>query len=103
MNISKDQDLAILEEETQDLILNQEIALFLYKKSGGKAGLTVELIRDAVKRAINSGRSFPTKSDYKLVILECADNKKKQNILFTFFLENFAFIWKIQHLFWKFT
>lgn len=70
MGISEDWDLAIMDEESQELILNPEIALFLYKRSGGKAGLTVELIRDAVKRALNSGRSYPTKEDYKLVILE---------------------------------
>jgi len=70
MGISKEWDFAIEDAESHELILNPEIALFLYKRSGGKAGLTVELIRDAVKRALNSGKKFPSKEDYKLVILE---------------------------------
>ena len=36
-------------------------------------GLTVEIIRDAVKRALNRGQFHPSQNDYKLVILEGID------------------------------
>ncbi|MFW9971018.1 MAG: ATP-binding protein [Candidatus Odinarchaeota archaeon] len=81
MGVSKDWDLAIFDEQSQDLMLNPEIALFLYERSGGKAGLTVELIRDAIKRALNSGRHYPTRDDYKLVIIEGTKYETQENVV----------------------
>jgi len=68
--ISEDWELVIWSEEEKDYVINHEIAEFLYERSKGKAGLTVELIRDATKRALNNGRLFPEKKDYKVVILD---------------------------------
>lgn len=73
LGISLDWNLAIYDEETNDRVLNPEIASFLFQRTRGKVGLTVEIIRDAVKRALNRGQLHPSQDDYKLVILEGMD------------------------------
>jgi hypothetical protein len=70
MGVSRRWDFVIHHEETGEPVINPEISMFLYKRSGGKAGLTVELIRDAVRRALNAGRSYPDREDYALVVIE---------------------------------
>ncbi|MFX1283294.1 MAG: TniB family NTP-binding protein [Promethearchaeota archaeon] len=70
MGISDKWNLVIEDKSSENLVLNPEIAMFLYKRSYGKAGLTVELIKYAAKRALNAGRLYPDKDDYGLIILE---------------------------------
>jgi hypothetical protein len=70
MGVSNRWDFVISYEETGEPVINPEISMFLYKRSGGKAGLTVELIRDAVRRAISAGRSYPDREDYALIVIE---------------------------------
>ena len=73
LGISTDWNLAIYDEQTKERVLNPEIASFLFQRTKGKVGLTVEIIRDAVKRALNRGELHPRQNDYKLVILEGID------------------------------
>ena len=73
LGISNDWNLAIYDKKTKDRVLNPEIASFLFQRTRGKVGLTVEIIRDAVKRALNRGQLHPSQNDYKLVILEGID------------------------------
>lgn len=70
MGVSRKWNLVIKDGISENSVLNPEIAMFLYKRSYGKVGLTVELIKYATKRAINAGRFYPDKKDYGLIILE---------------------------------
>ena len=73
MGVSSDWNLATFDEASQSQVLNPEVASFLYQRTEGKVGLTVEIIRDAIKRALDHERLHPDFDDYKLVILEGKD------------------------------
>ena len=60
----------LFHEENNSLALNEEIALVLYERTKGMAGLTVEIIREAVLSAFEAGLGAPTIDHYKEVILE---------------------------------
>ncbi len=76
MGISPEWNLAIRDNTSKNHVLNPEVASFLYQRTEGKVGLTVEIIRDAVKRALDRKRLHPNLNDYKLVILEGKDYEK---------------------------
>ncbi len=63
-------DWNLFHEKENLLELNEEIALILYERTKGMAGLTVEIIRDAVKTALEAGLEAPILDHYKEVILE---------------------------------
>ncbi len=65
LGISDDWDLANIEEGTGEAKLNSKFVQFLYEISKGKVGLTVEIIKDAIKRALHSNRLHPILEDYK--------------------------------------
>ena len=77
LGISSEWNLAIYDENKKDYVLNPEIASFLFQRTKGKVGLTVEIVREAIKRALNQGKLHPSVNDYKYVILE---GKNYQNI-----------------------
>ncbi len=60
----------LLESIEGKLIVNNEMALTLFKRTRGMAGLTVEIVRDAVLAALLAGLEYPTLDYYKEVILE---------------------------------
>ena len=67
LGISKKWDLSYLDAETGKIRLNQKFSIFLYERSFGKAGLTVEIIKYGIRSALNDNRRYPVLSDYKLV------------------------------------
>jgi len=60
----------LLESIEGKLIVNNEMALTLFKRTRGMAGLTVEIVRDAVLASLLAGLEYPTLDFYKEVILE---------------------------------
>jgi len=49
--------------------LNQEMAVYLYQRTHGKVGLTVDLIRNATLVALDEGRLYPEKKDFEAIHL----------------------------------
>ena len=68
LGISENWNLCHIKKETGTEELNHELADFLYQKSMGRVGLTVDIIKDAIKRALNNNRMYPILEDYQLVI-----------------------------------
>ena len=73
MGVSSEWNLAIIDKETHERVLNPELVSFLLQRTDGKVRLTVEIIRDAVKRALYRGQLHPDLDDYKMVIIEGKD------------------------------
>lgn len=73
MGISSEWNFTIIDKDTHERVLNPELVSFLHQRTEGKVGLTVEIIRDAVKRALYRGQLHPDLDDYKLVIIEGKD------------------------------
>ncbi len=55
--------------ESEKWVLNHEMALYIYQRTQGKVGLTVDLIRTAVLSALHDGRLYPEKYDFEDVQL----------------------------------
>jgi len=68
LGISKEWNLFLQKEDGSHF--NEEIGYMLYDRTKGKAGLTVEIIRQAVLDALADKRDYPSIDDYKEVILE---------------------------------
>lgn len=49
--------------------LDQAVAQYLFSRTGGKAGLTVDLIRNATLLALDQGRLAPTRADFEAIRL----------------------------------
>jgi hypothetical protein len=69
LGISQKWALVDMTKDHQDRRLNPEVALYLYKRTGGKIGLTIDLLRYAVLLALDDGRYFPEKRDYEAIQL----------------------------------
>lgn len=70
LGVSSDWDLMVETSKTGQFKVNPGIASLLFDRTKGKAGLTVEIIRDAVKNALEDGYGYPSINYYKEVILE---------------------------------
>lgn len=68
--ISKEWDLMQPSLEENKYLLNSELAMYLYARTGGKVGFTVDLIRSAVLFALDKGRLYPMKEDYEGIQLD---------------------------------
>lgn len=69
LGVSEDWELVIIDNEG-DEIINPKHASVLFERSVGKPGLTVEILREATKRALNSNRLAPELDDYINVIID---------------------------------
>ena len=69
LGLSDEWDLVVFKPETKKKVLNRELAQYLYQRTQGKVGLTVDLIRNAVILALDRGRTFPIMEDYESVRL----------------------------------
>ncbi|MCY3414529.1 MAG: TniB family NTP-binding protein [Candidatus Heimdallarchaeota archaeon] len=69
IGVSREWELVVFDKEN-DEVINPKHATVLYERSLGKPGLAVEIIREATKRALNSGRFYPTLDDYTKVIID---------------------------------
>ena len=67
LGISPDWDLMITDRRSGKKRINRKLAQFLFENSSGRVGLTVDIIKDAVKRALLCNRLSPNLADYKLI------------------------------------
>lgn len=70
IGVSEDWSLVSKDEDGDKQKLNAETALYLFNRTRGKVGLTVELIRNAVLLGLNNGRLYPEKGDYEAIRLD---------------------------------
>ncbi len=67
LGISPDWDLMIPDRKTGKKKVDRKLAQLLFENSSGRVGLTVDIIKDAVKHALNNNRSSPNIEDYRLI------------------------------------
>ncbi len=61
---------SLLSPDTHGIMtLDLKIAKYLFKKTEGKVGLTVQIIKKALVNALNCHRDFPLMEDYQAVIV----------------------------------
>jgi len=84
LGISKDWDLFVLSSDGTKGQLNWKMTNYLYGRTHGKVGLTVELIRKAIIHALDEGRLYPIKNDFDVIRLDeniyLQTNTTKENI-----------------------
>lgn len=69
LGVSKAWTLVDDSTDPNEKVLNEDMALYLFKRTKGRVGLTVDLIRNAVLFALDNGRSYPLQSDYDMIRL----------------------------------
>jgi len=69
LGISEEWDLVSTSPDNKKITLNQDLALYIFSRTKGKVGLTIDMVRNAVLQALNDGRLFPTKRDFESVRL----------------------------------
>lgn len=73
LGVSDEWALVDIAKDNRDRMINHDVALYLHKRTGGKIGLAVDLIRQAVLLALDKGRYFPEKRDYEAIRLDEKD------------------------------
>jgi Bacterial TniB protein len=69
IGISENWELVNYEADLKKHILNRKVAQYLFTRTNGKVGLTVDLIRKSIIFALDQGRFFPKMKDYESIKL----------------------------------